>query len=77
MWEKKHPNLPRDPQQCSQKFKHGAVKYEIGFSVFSEKASNTKSSLEKSAMPTGDTSALQSNHRYVKMSSDSRVTQVF
>jgi hypothetical protein len=34
MWEKKHPNLPRDPQQCSQKFKHGAVKYEIGLSVF-------------------------------------------
>ena len=37
MWEKKHPTLPLDRQQCSHKFNHGAVKYEIGMSVFDAK----------------------------------------
>lgn len=32
--EKKHPTLPIDRKLCSHKFNHGALKYEIGFSVF-------------------------------------------
>jgi hypothetical protein len=36
-WEKKHPTLPRDNGQCSQKFNHGAVKYEIAISIFAAK----------------------------------------
>jgi hypothetical protein len=36
-WEKKHPTLSRDNGQCSQKFNHGAVKYEIAISIFSAK----------------------------------------
>jgi hypothetical protein len=37
MWEQKHPDLPRDPGQCSIKFKHSAAKYEIALSVFRAK----------------------------------------
>jgi hypothetical protein len=33
MNEQKHSLLPRDPQACSQKFNHGAVKYEIALSL--------------------------------------------
>jgi hypothetical protein len=33
VWEKKHSLLNVDKKQCSQKFKHGAVKYEIALSV--------------------------------------------
>jgi len=35
--EKKHPTLPIDRKQCSQKFNHGALKYEIGISIFQSK----------------------------------------
>jgi hypothetical protein len=37
MWEGKHPTLPIDCSQCSHKFKHGAVKYEITISTYSSK----------------------------------------
>jgi hypothetical protein len=37
MWEVKHPTLPIDRSQCSHKFKHGAVKYEIAISTYSSK----------------------------------------
>jgi hypothetical protein len=37
MWEKKHPTLPIDRKQCSHKFNHAAVKYEIALSVFEPK----------------------------------------
>jgi hypothetical protein len=37
MWEGKHPTLPIDRSQCSHKFKHGAVKYEIAISTYSSK----------------------------------------
>jgi hypothetical protein len=37
IWEKKHPTLPRDNGQCSKKFNHGAVKYEIAISIFTAK----------------------------------------
>jgi hypothetical protein len=33
IWERKHPTLPRDNGQCSRKFNHGAVKYQIAVSV--------------------------------------------
>ena len=35
--EKKHPTLPVDTLQCSKKFNHGALKYEIALSVFRPK----------------------------------------
>jgi hypothetical protein len=34
---KKHPTLPIDRKQCSHKFNHAAVKYEIFLSVFEPK----------------------------------------
>jgi hypothetical protein len=34
VWEKKHSLMNVNKKQCSQKFKHGAVKYEIALSVF-------------------------------------------
>jgi hypothetical protein len=37
IWEKKHPTLPRENGQCSKKFNHGAVKYEIAISIFTAK----------------------------------------
>jgi hypothetical protein len=37
IWEKKHPTMPVDTGMCSVKFKHGAVKYELGISVFRPK----------------------------------------
>jgi hypothetical protein len=37
MWEGKHPTLPIDHSQCSHKFKHGAVEYEIAISTYSSK----------------------------------------
>ena len=37
VWEKKHPVLPRDRGQFSKKHSHGAVKYELGISVFEPK----------------------------------------
>lgn len=37
IWEPKHPLLNMDKKYCSQKFKHGAVKYEITLSVFHSK----------------------------------------
>jgi hypothetical protein len=37
MWEGKHPTLPIDRSQCSHKFKHGAMKYEIAISTYSSK----------------------------------------
>ena len=36
-WEKKHPLLNLDPQQCSKKFNHGALKYLIAISVYRPK----------------------------------------
>ena len=37
-WEKRnHPTLPYDPGTFSQKFNHGAVKYEIGVAIFEDK----------------------------------------
>lgn len=35
--ELKHDELPRDNAQCSHKFNHGAVKYEIAMAIFSSK----------------------------------------
>jgi hypothetical protein len=35
--EKKHPTLNQDKKQCSKKFNHGALKYEIAMSVFEPK----------------------------------------
>ena len=32
--EKKHPTLSQDRRNCSHKFKHAALKYEVGISVF-------------------------------------------
>jgi hypothetical protein len=37
MWERKHPTLNIDRSQCSHKFKHGAVKYEIAVSTYLSK----------------------------------------
>ena len=37
VWEKQHPLFPIDKSQCSQKFSHGAVKYEIAISIFEPK----------------------------------------
>jgi hypothetical protein len=37
-WERKHPTLNQDRKQCSKKFNHGAVKYEIAVSVYTNKA---------------------------------------
>lgn len=37
VWEKKHPTLPMDRKQMSHKFKHGALKYEIGLDPFKSK----------------------------------------
>jgi hypothetical protein len=34
MWETKHPTLNQNPQMCSKKFNHAAVKYEIGLSPY-------------------------------------------
>ena len=36
-WEKKHLTLNLDKKQCSKKFNHGAVKYEIAMSVYRPK----------------------------------------
>jgi hypothetical protein len=33
-FEKKHPTLNQDKKDCSKKFNHGAMKYEIAMSVF-------------------------------------------
>ncbi len=33
VWEKQHPTFPIDREQYSQKFNHGALKYEIALSV--------------------------------------------
>jgi hypothetical protein len=37
MWEKKHPTLPINTKDCSRKFNHGAVKYELAVSIFRPK----------------------------------------
>ena len=36
-WERKHPTLPMDPKQYSQKFKHAGLKYEIGVATFHDR----------------------------------------
>ena len=36
-WEPKHPTLPVDRKFCSHKYKHGAVRYEIALSIFTNK----------------------------------------
>ena len=37
MWERKHATMPVDTEFFSRKFNHGAVKYELGISVFRPK----------------------------------------
>jgi DDE superfamily endonuclease len=37
MWERKHPTLPVNTKDCSKKFNHGAVKYELACSIFHAK----------------------------------------
>jgi hypothetical protein len=37
VWEKKHPTFTIDRQQCSHKFKHGALKYEIAIDIYRAK----------------------------------------
>jgi hypothetical protein len=37
VWEKKHPTLTIDKDQCSKKYKHGALKYQIVLSVHNAK----------------------------------------
>jgi hypothetical protein len=37
MWERKHPTMNLNRKDCSKKFNHGAVKYEIGLDTFRAK----------------------------------------
>jgi hypothetical protein len=37
VWEEKHPTFTIDMQQCSHKFTHGALKYEIAIDVYRAK----------------------------------------
>ena len=37
VWEKKHPTLSLNTGECSHKFKHGALKYEIACDVYRSK----------------------------------------
>ena len=34
VWEKKHPQVNKDPAQCSKKFNKAALKYELGIAIF-------------------------------------------